>query len=50
MGEATILPSIVKIDVCENKPSSKDVPYYQLWKESWKDINFEELEKLWKKK
>lgn len=50
MGEAAILPSIVKIDICKNKPSSKDVPYYQLWKESWKDINFEELEKLWKKK
>lgn len=50
MGEATILPSIVKIDVCKDKPSSKDVPYFQLWKEKWKDINFEELEKLWKQK
>ena len=50
MGEATILPSIVKIDVCEDKPSSKDIPYFQLWKDNWKDINFEELEKLWKQK
>ncbi|EGJ36083.1 ATP-binding protein [Streptococcus sanguinis] len=50
IGEATILPSIVKIDVCKDKPSSKDVPYFQLWKEKWKDINFEELEKLWKQK
>lgn len=47
LGESVILPSIVQIDRCNPEPSSNDIPYYQLWKEEWKDIKFDELTKEW---
>lgn len=38
VGDAVVLPSVVKVDECgENAPSSNDIPYYELWKEEWKD-------------
>ncbi|MGF1756651.1 ATP-binding protein [Photobacterium sagamiensis] len=48
IGESVIIPSLVKIDRCvENEPSSNDIPYYELWKEKWKDIDFIEIENHW---
>lgn len=49
VGESIILPSIVKIDRCEPQPSSNDIPYWELWKTEWKDMNFEELKDEWYK-
>lgn len=48
IGEAIIMPSIVNIDKCEtHAPSSSDIPYFDLWKEEWRDLDFEELLKEW---
>lgn len=47
VGESIILPSIVQIDKCENEPSSNDIPYWELWKEKWKDINIDEIKAEW---
>lgn len=44
-----MVPSLVKIEECINKPSSVDIPYFDLWKEKWKDIDFKKLEKEWHK-
>ena len=49
IGDATIMPSIVQIEECEHKPSSNDIPYFDLWKEEWKDLDFEQIINEWKK-
>ena len=48
IGEAIVMPSVVQIDECkENKPSSNEIPYWHLWKEEWKPLDFEQLRKEW---
>ncbi len=47
IGDAIVLPSIVMIDGCDLPPSSNDIPYWDLWKEKWKDIDFEKIKEEW---
>lgn len=47
VGESIILPSIVQIDRCANEPSSNDIPYWELWKEEWKNMSIEEIKTEW---
>ena len=49
VGESIILPTIVQIDPCTNTPSSNDIPYWQLWKEEWKDLDFNSIKSEWYK-
>lgn len=49
VGESIILPSIVQIDPCDEPPSSNDIPYWQLWKDEWKDLEFAEIKAEWYK-
>ena len=49
VGESIILPSIVQIDPCADAPSSNDIPYWQLWKEEWKNMDFEAIKAEWYK-
>lgn len=49
VGESIVLPSIVQIDRCSPQPSSNDIPYWQIWKEQWKDVNLSELKTEWYK-
>jgi len=49
LGESVVLPSIVQIDQCANPPSSNDIPYWKLWKEEWKDLDFEAIKDEWYK-
>jgi hypothetical protein len=49
VGEAIVLPSIVQIDECENPPSSNDIPYWELWKDEWKDLDIAEIKAEWRK-
>ncbi len=49
VGEAIILPSIVQVDECENPPSSNDIPFWELWKEEWKDLAITEIKTEWRK-
>lgn len=46
-GEAVVLPSIVKIDKCNLPPSSSDIPYWELWKQEWKQADISEIKKEW---
>lgn len=39
IGDSVVIPSIVQIDECEDKPSSNDIPYFELWKEKWKELD-----------
>ena len=49
VGESIILPSIVQIDRCEDSPSSNDIPYWELWKEEWKTMDFAAIKAEWYK-
>lgn len=49
LGESIILPSIVHIDPCLLPPSSSDIPYLELWKEEWKNIDIIGLKEEWYK-
>lgn len=49
VGESIILPSIVQIDRCTCEPSSNDIPYWELWKEEWKNMNIDEIKNEWYK-
>ena len=48
MGDATILPSLVRIDESDMPPSSSDIPYLKLWKNQWSQLNFEQFARQWK--
>jgi DNA helicase HerA-like ATPase len=49
LGESVILPSIIQIEKCDLAPSSNDIPYWNLWKEEWKSLNFGDLKAEWYK-
>lgn len=49
IGESVVMPSLIKVHPCEPPPSSTDIPYYQLWKEEWKQLDFEGLKRAWLK-
>ncbi len=47
IGEAVVLPSIVKIDKCDLPPSSNDIPYWELWKNEWKEADINDIKTEW---
>jgi DNA helicase HerA-like ATPase len=49
VGESIVLPSIVQIDKCSPQPSSNDIPYWEIWKEEWKAMDFQKLKEEWYK-
>ncbi|MEL4888531.1 ATP-binding protein [Pectobacterium betavasculorum] len=49
VGESIILPSIVQIEPCTHSPSSSDIPYWQLWKDEWKCMDFTAIKAEWYK-
>ncbi len=48
IGESIIIPSLVKINFPENEPKSTDINYLDIWKNQWKDVNFENITNEWK--
>ena len=48
IGDAVVLPSIVKIDECNPKPSSNDIPYLELWKQKWCDLDIQSIVDNWR--
>lgn len=49
VGESIVIPSIVQIDKCDPQPSSNDIPYWEIWKDEWKDMDFQKLKEEWYK-
>lgn len=47
VGESVVLPSIVQIVQCDPAPSSNDIPYWELWKEEWKDMDIAAIKAEW---
>ena len=48
IGDAVVLPSIVKIQECNPKPSSNDIPYLELWKQEWFDLDIQAIVDNWR--
>lgn len=49
VGESTVLPTIVQLERCSPEPSSNDIPYWELWKEQWKDMDIAAIKAEWYK-
>ena len=49
IGDSVVLPSIIQINKCITPPSSNDIPYWKLWKEEWRDLDFEAIKQEWYK-
>jgi DNA helicase HerA-like ATPase len=49
IGEAVVMPSLVKVAPCDPAPSSNDIPYFELWKQEWKTVDFDGIKKTWLK-
>jgi hypothetical protein len=49
IGEAAIMPCVVYVSPCKPEPSSSDIPYYGIWKDQWRSVNFDEIASEWKK-
>lgn len=49
VGDAVTIPSIVHIEECAPKPSSNDIPYLDLWKTEWKELDISAIKDEWLK-
>lgn len=49
IGDSVILPSIVKIEVCAPQPSSNDIPYFELWKKEWQELDIQSIIDTWRR-
>ena len=47
IGDAVVLPSVVKIDMCDPTPASTDIPYWQLWQEEWHELDINKIKETW---
>ena len=50
IGDAVVLPSVVQVDVCDPAPASTDIPYWEIWQEKWKDLDFSKISDAWGKR
>lgn len=49
VGDAALIPSIVKLDKPNPEPKSQSVNFQDEWQSEWKEIGFPEVIKRWKK-
>ena len=47
IGDSVVLPSLVKIDMCNPTPASTDIPYWQLWQEQWHELDVDKIKETW---
>lgn len=40
IGDAVAMPCVVYVTPCSPKPSSNDIPYYEIWKDPWREAEF----------
>lgn len=48
IGDAIVIPSIVRINECSPKPSSNDIPYLELWKKEWQELDIQLITDIWR--
>lgn len=50
VGDAVTIPSVVRVDPCDLKPASNDIPYLDLWQLPWKDLDISAIKEEWFRK
>ena len=50
VGDAVAIPSVVRVDACDLKPASNDVPYFDLWQQPWKELDIAAIKEEWFRK
>jgi DNA helicase HerA-like ATPase len=49
VGDATLIPSVVKLEKPNPEPKSQSINFQDEWKEDWRDIDFTDIIKRWKR-
>ena len=49
IGDAVVIPSVVKVGKCSPAPSSSDIAYLEEWRRKWVDVDFDTVTKKWNK-
>ena len=49
VGDAILLPAVIKMPLPSPEPHSKSVKVHKEWRESWREISFEDVIKRWRK-
>lgn len=49
VGDATLIPSVVKLDMPNPQPKSQSIKFQDEWEKDWKEASFDEVIKRWKK-
>lgn len=49
VGDATLIPSVVKLDMPNPEPKSQSIKFQDEWQKEWLDVSFDEVIKRWKK-
>lgn len=50
VGDAVTIPSVVRVDTCDLKPASNDIPYFDLWQLPWKELDIDSIREEWFRK
>jgi hypothetical protein len=49
IGDAVVMPSVVRLGEADPPPSSSDIPYLKEWKRPWHDMIFDPILENWQK-
>lgn len=49
MGNSIVVPSIIKVDDIQHRPSSHDINFQTEWKKDWLDVQFDQIVRSMKK-
>lgn len=49
VGDSTLIPSVVKLDMPNPEPKSQSIKFQDEWQKNWLDVSFDEVIKRWKK-
>ncbi|OGI29908.1 MAG: ATPase [Candidatus Melainabacteria bacterium RIFOXYA12_FULL_32_12] len=49
VGDAALMPAIIKMDMPNPEPRSQSVKFHDEWLKTWQDITFADVVKRWKK-
>ncbi len=49
VGDSALIPSVVKFELPNPQPKSETVKFLSEWKKEWKDIEFSDIIKRWRK-
>jgi DNA helicase HerA-like ATPase len=49
VGDAVLLPAVIKIPLPDPEPNSRSICVHQEWEKPWRDVTFADVIKRWKK-